>query len=217
MLNKLKSSFKAPIRLITKFIRSIYTHSNILENPNVMIDLETLGNDYDGVFVSVGACLFNPDKGEIGRTFYRKVDWRSSIEAGRTVTAETIEWWISNNREAQEGILGQGSSLKTVLEDLRQFIPEKAKVWGNGSNFDIGKLETAYGFYNIPWDFWSIRDVRTIRDIASDIVDKDVLKFEGVEHNALDDAIHQAKYVSRMIIALNEAKKLYRAANKEAQ
>ena len=35
---------------------------------NVMKDLETIGNDYDGIFTAIGACVFDPNTGEIGDT-----------------------------------------------------------------------------------------------------------------------------------------------------
>jgi len=40
---------------------------------NVMIDLETIGNDYNGIFTNIGAVIFNPKTGEIGKTFYRRI------------------------------------------------------------------------------------------------------------------------------------------------
>lgn len=173
---------------------------------NAMIDLETIGNDYNGIFTNIGVCMFDPETEEIGPVFYRAVSWESSVEAGRTITPDTIKWWMGQDELARQELLRDGEPLGKVLEDLRDFLPGDVKVWGNGSNFDIGKLETAYGYYNIPWKFWNIRDVRTVVDLAEGLVSRKDIPFTGTKHNALDDAIHQAKYVSKMIKALKGAK-----------
>ncbi|EBO5570485.1 3'-5' exoribonuclease, partial [Salmonella enterica] len=46
--------------------------------------------------------------------------------------------------------------------------------------------------------WWNDRDVRTIVELGKAIGfdPKRDMPFEGTRHNALDDAIHQAKYVS---------------------
>jgi hypothetical protein len=44
-----------------------------------------------------------------------------------------------------------------------------------------------------PWHYRAPRDTRTLFDLAE--LDARDLPFVGVKHNALDDAIHQAKCV----------------------
>ena len=171
---------------------------------HVMIDLETIGNDYDGIFTCIGACEFDPSTGEIGRTFHKHIDWRSALEAGRTITPDTVKWWFTQSAEAQKEILQEGASLNFVLHAFREWLPERPVVWGNGPTFDVSKLETAFGYYDIPWKYYNIRCVRTIRDLAKGLVDKDSIPFDGEKHNALADAIHQAKYVSDMWQALRK-------------
>jgi len=169
---------------------------------HVMIDLETIGNDYDGIFTTIGACVFDPQTGELGRTFYESVNWESAVAAGRTITPDTLKGWMTQSEAAQKEITKDGRKLETVLREFASWLPGEAVVWGNGPTFDIGKLETAYGYYNIPWKFYNIRCVRTIRDLAWDWVDRDDIPFVGEKHNALADAIHQATYVSKMWQAL---------------
>jgi inhibitor of KinA sporulation pathway (predicted exonuclease) len=45
-----------------------------------------------------------------------------------------------------------------------------------------------------PWKFWNVRDVRTVVDIMK-INPKEFI-FNGIKHNALDDAVHQVKYMT---------------------
>lgn len=73
-------------------------------------------------------------------------------------------------------------------------------MWGNGSDFDNVALASAYDAcdFNPFWKFWNNRDVRTVVELgrSAGIDPKRTLQFEGEQHNALADAIHQAKYVS---------------------
>lgn len=171
---------------------------------DVMIDLETIGNDYDGIFTTIGACEFNRDSGDIGRKFYASVNWESAIEAGRTVTPSTIKWWMTQTEAARSEIVKNGKPIDVVLKEFANWFPEDSNAWGCGPTFDIGKLENAYGYYDIPWKFYRVRCVRTIRDLAFGKVDISEIPFEGEKHNALDDAIHQAKYVSKMFAVLTK-------------
>ncbi|HFU1809209.1 TPA: 3'-5' exonuclease, partial [Escherichia coli] len=52
-----------------------------------------------------------------------------------------------------------------------------------------------------PWRYYNDRDVRTIVELGKtiDFDARTVIPFEGVRHNALDDARHQAKYVTATI------------------
>lgn len=165
---------------------------------HIMIDLETLGIGVDAVFIAIGAVYFNPDTGEIGDEFYENVDWQSSLDEGRKIDADTIKWWFKQNDEARMAILKDGESLDMVLRLLNKFCGNYSIIWGNDSSFDISILEHAYiqANYEAPWKFWNVRDVRTIKDLGKHLVDKSIFEIEGTAHNALDDAKHQAKYIS---------------------
>jgi len=84
----------------------------------------------------------------------------------------------------------------------------KAIVWGNGANFDVAILDNIFG-YEDPWEFWNVRDMRTLVWIASAIgFDKESIEREGTHHSAIDDAVHQAKVISK---AYRQVKGLYNA------
>ena len=169
---------------------------------HVMVDLETIGNDYDGIFTTVGAVTFDPNTGELGGVFYAHVNWESAVAAGRTITPGTIKWWMSQCKEARDEITKEGQPLEFVLQSFADYLPKDPIMWGNGPTFDLGKLENAFGYYDIPWKYYNTRCVRTIRDLSYKLVSKKDIPFEGVPHNALDDAKHQARYVSAMWRAL---------------
>lgn len=165
---------------------------------HIMIDLETLGTGADSVFIAIGAIYFDPKTGELGKEFYENIDWQSSIDEGRTIDADTIKWWFQQNYDARMAIIEDGESLAKVLNIFTKFCGKYPIVWGNGSSFDISILEHVYRQLKIPcpWPSWNVRDVRTIKDLGKDRVDKSIFVNKGIAHNALDDAKHQAKYVS---------------------
>ncbi len=169
---------------------------------DVMIDLETLGLRQDAAFVSVGACMFDPDTGRIGEIFYNVVDWDDAL-CTRTVSGSTLKWWMQRSEAAKKAIAVEGRPVSAVLRSLTSWfkLSNGVRVWSNGATFDISMLENAYAG-DEPWQFWNVRDVRTICDLASHLVSKKDIQLEGTQHNALDDAIHQATYVSKMWQAL---------------
>ena len=65
---------------------------------------------------------------------------------------------------------------------------------GNGSTFDIFIMEHMFIDYGLihPWGYSKIMDLRTFKRFVAK--GKYVRKV-GVAHNALDDAISQAKFV----------------------
>ncbi len=172
---------------------------------DLMIDLESMGTDPDTVICSLGACFFNPDTGEIGARYYTRIEWENDAQGDRSITASTRGFWAKQNPEATKEIFDHENraTLEETLDHFKEWVHKTsrhAKPWGNGATFDISILDNAYGGGGrSPWKFWNVRDVRTICDLASHKYShKKDFPFVGAEHHALDDAIHQANYVSKM-------------------
>ncbi|CDH32753.1 3'-5' exonuclease [Xenorhabdus bovienii] len=175
---------------------------------NLMLDLETMGTATDSAIISIGAVFFNPATGELGSSFYSPVDLTSSMQSGGAVDGDTIRWWLRQDSEARVAIAVDGlPSITEVLFELEEFVNKntkynthRLKVWGNGASFDCVILRSAYEREKIKpfWRWCNDRDVRTIVELgrATGFDPKYNMSFEGSRHNALDDAIHQAKYVS---------------------
>ncbi|EFO3510381.1 exonuclease [Escherichia coli] len=169
---------------------------------HLMIDLETMGKNPDAPIISLGAIFFDPQTGEMGPEFSKTIDLDT---AGGVIDRDVIKWWLKQSREAQSAILTDEIPLDDALLQLREFIDENycgfyVRVWGNGANFDNVILRRSYERQGIPcpWRYCNDRDVRTIVELGNSI-GFDVrmtIPFEGVPHNALDNARHQAKQVS---------------------
>ncbi|ENZ0265068.1 3'-5' exoribonuclease, partial [Escherichia coli] len=168
---------------------------------HLSVDLETMGTNPDAPINSIGGKFFDPETGEMGPEFSKAIDLET---AGGVIDRGTIKWWLKQSREAQSAILTDEIPLDDALLQLREFIAENSgeffvQVWGNGANFDNVILRRSYERQGIPcpWRYCNDRDVRTIvelgKTIGFDV--RTAIPFEGVPHNALDDARHQAKQV----------------------
>ncbi|HAW2355121.1 3'-5' exoribonuclease [Escherichia coli] len=175
---------------------------------HLMIDLETMGTNTNAPIVVIGAVFFDPQTGEIGPVFYIVISLADAMNTGAVPDGGTIEWWLKQSSEARAAILTDQVKLKDALSRFREFINEYSdekfvQVWGNGATFDNAILRTSYERLDIPcpWRYYNDRDVRTIVELGKtiDFDARTVIPFEGVRHNALDDARHQAKYVTATI------------------
>ena len=169
---------------------------------DIMVDLETLGTYNDTVILSIGAVYFNRDTGETGQEFYTVLAKNSGANKERTVSGDTLEWWETQSRKVYDKAMSGTTDLEDALIGLRKFIHPKCKVWGNGATFDISILEDAYiqTSQAIPWKFWNVRDVRTVVDIASEMVGKG--KQPKDLHDPVVDCKYQIKYICEMIAIL---------------
>lgn len=68
---------------------------------NVMVDIETLDNKPTSAIVSIGAVMFGPNGYDEYNTFYMVVDAQSCIDAGLTLSADTISWWMKQSDQAR--------------------------------------------------------------------------------------------------------------------
>ncbi|WP_276182621.1 exonuclease [Klebsiella pneumoniae] len=186
---------------------------------HVMVDLETMGKKNNAPIVAIGAVVFDPATGSIGESFYKVVCLESSVNWGAVIDPSTVIWWLKQSSEARSAIVNDDAiPLQDALLQFREFVDDnvaggskKAQVWGNGASFDNSILRSSYDCIaeDYPWEYGNDRDVRTMVELGQAISfdPKTTIPFEGSRHNALADAIHQARYVSAIwqrIIAGNQ-------------
>lgn len=168
-----------------------------------MIDLETLGTKSNSVILSIGVAQFDL-RGSVMAVFHRGVLVDSCLKAGLQVDGSTIEWWLKQPKENIERLLNLNcTTLYNALEELASLSlyanSKNCYVWSHGSNFDIVLLENAYKAVGqkIWWDYKNVRDTRTLFDVVN-------YKYEAKGgHDALEDAISQAKAVCEAYQQLN--------------
>lgn len=162
---------------------------------HLMVDLETLATSRNAVVLSIGATLFDPTKKTIIDSLYLKVDIEEQTENyNRCISEETLKWWSEQSEEAIIEAMGDEGrvSYREAMETLSKFAWGADRAWANGSVFDIIILEDCFADLGMsaPWQFYNIRDCRTIYEIAG-VSLKDKKYNTKTTHKALDDAVHQ--------------------------
>lgn len=178
-----------------------------MANIHVMLDLETMGTGVNSAITAIGAAYFD-EKGT-GETFYKVVDLTSCVRRGLDIEPATVLWWLEQSDAARRELLRlDAEPLDYALASFTQFLDDLATaysaqsihVWGNGPGFDNEILKNAYikvGM-DVPWSWWNDRCYRTLSMLYPEF--KTALP-ESQAHNALNDALHQAKCAARMLAA----------------
>ena len=175
---------------------------------HIMFDAETLGTVADACIMSIGAVRFDLDSDKIDDNgFYASVSIDSNLELKRRVQEDTLIWWM-NQGEAAKGVFNESKqTLANALSDLSDWIgSDDCCVWSNGADFDLPMLAHAYiqcGM-EVPWKYWNSRCFRTYKKLPG--AKQISVPFAGVKHNALFDAVHQAKTAQAIQRALFSGK-----------
>ena len=206
---------------------------------SVMLDLETWGKKPGCDLRSIGATVFDPITGTVGKEcracnggrgpgnvndgggeFYVATDNpRTRIdgppEYPLTRDPGTVQWWSEQSDEAQaafadpvdlrDALMQFGGWLRDQADDcgyqfaIDQRVPDDVALWSHGPAFDVAILAAAYDAVGlpVPWHYRAPRDTRTAFDMAG--IDDHSAWLQrysvGTLHNALDDAISQARAV----------------------
>jgi hypothetical protein len=166
---------------------------------HVMIDLETLGTTPDCVVLTLGAVKFNPyDLQDPTDPLYLRINVDEQTEKGRIISTSTMKWWVNQSAEAQAEAFSEDDrvSMDDVTTQLNRYLVGADKIWAQGPLFDIMILENFYKMLNkpAPWQYWQIRDSRTIFDLGDDSIKTK----NTAAHNALADSYCQAVAVQQI-------------------
>ena len=166
---------------------------------DVMFDLETLDTKPSAVILSLGAVKFDPRQKGIDPNAERlslriEIDPQSAM--GRTISEDTISWWATQSKQAQEAAFGDANrvTVEDAVEQFHKFVWNSERVWSQGS-FDVNIIEHLYTSINKPyaWQYWQVRDSRTLFDFIDGQLDR------TKHHDAVEDAIAQAEAVQRAL------------------
>ena len=166
---------------------------------DVMLDLETLSTRPDATILTFGACKFTPyKKHDIVDGIYFRVNVDEQIALGRHVDDNTIDWWSKQAEDVYAEAFDPNDriSLEQFSQELNRFIVGCDNIWAQGPVFDIVILENLYRQMGLPcpWQFWQIRDSRTLLSTHGDPRDKN----KAGLHNALEDCVSQAQAVQQV-------------------
>lgn len=183
---------------------------------HIMLDLETLDSCPTAVVLSIGAVAFDPYSTALGDRFYVELtdDIAAQQSRGRTISGGTVKWWMQQDVLAtqvfatppMEGV--ERVDTFDALDRFGRFVAangdDEVELWGNGADFDnivLGSLYDAFGVRK-PWSYRRNRCYRTMKNLGIG-PRKAQIMHEGVAHNALDDAITQARHLQEIFACLD--------------
>jgi len=182
---------------------------------DLMIDLETWALQPDAALRSIGAVYFELGVGKmggLGDSFYMNVSDDSTDAMGFYKDPQTEQWWSEQSEAARKVFGDNPRHIVAVLDRFNDWIAsglmlDELRVWSHGASFDITLLTESLricGFGKPLWNHRNIRDTRTLIGIGEALTGEEIQwdEFEGTPHNALDDAVHQARHMIKIMSIL---------------
>jgi hypothetical protein len=169
--------------------------------PNMMIDIETLATSPNSVILTVGAVKFDPKTTTVPHSdFYHRLNIDEQTALGRRIDDSTITWWSSQNANVQAEAFSDENriGLQDFARELNRYMVGVDKIWYHGANFDMVIIENLFDQLGVGrnWQFWQLRDSRTLFDVMPSDPRKD---FDQRNlHNSLEDSRVQARAVQRV-------------------
>lgn len=173
---------------------------------HLMVDLETMAVTPRTVILTLGAVTFDPYTDEIFDELYLKIDLDDQDKLGRDIDQNTLDWWAKQEPAVMEEAFSSDGriSVEDAVTAFHKFAWGCDKFWSHGAVFDLIIIEDLYRQLNRtpPWEFWRCRDTRTLFDLA----DPEMAVDKNQQHNALFDAVRQAKGVQTVYRKLGKTK-----------
>lgn len=156
-----------------------------------MVDLETMAVTPRAVVLTLGAVHFNPYGNGYSDKLYLRFDLDDQDALKRDIDPNTLDWWSRQDPKVMEEAFSPDNRVPLVeaMDQFHKFAWGCDAFWAHGSLFDIAILEDLYRQIEkpVPWQYWQIRDTRTIFDLGWD---PDMP--QASKHDALQDAIRQS-------------------------
>jgi hypothetical protein len=158
---------------------------------HLMVDLETLDTKTSATILTLGAVRFDPYSNTTMKELYLRVDIDSQDVLGCTVSDDTLKWWNQQDVSIMEEAFDPRNRIPIheVINQFHALAWNCDAFWSHGATFDLMILQNIYDRLGrtYPWQYWQMRDTRTLFDIGFDPEMP-----QGSKHNALEDAKRQA-------------------------
>jgi hypothetical protein len=167
---------------------------------HIMLDLEMASVRPNGAILQLAAIEFDIKPRKVHRAFNVYVNnWETG---GGHVCNDTLEWWKQQENYYKVMMSCRDSQYSEVnaLDMFAEWLVEANArseikgLWGYPATSDLMWLECAYRRYDyrkLPWEYFWARDLHTLE---KEIFHPEVT-FQGVEHDAVNDALHQVRKV----------------------
>lgn len=172
---------------------------------HLMLDMETLAVSPNAVILSLGAVHFDPNNDTTDDELYFKIDLDDQDKLAREIDPNTLDWWAKQDPDIMEEAFSPTDRIPLIeaMDRFHKFAWGCEAFWSHGATFDLVIIENIYRQLNkpLPWNYWQLRDTRTLFDLGWD---PEMPK--GRKHDALQDAIRQSIGVQNIFRKLNENK-----------
>lgn len=176
-------------------------HNAKILDKHCMIDLETLGSNPKAPIIQIGMAFFTRE----GITLQSQisVDFNDALKHG-DADGDTIKWWLQQAKEAQSTLFVNTKPIEEVANIFEKLIEaQNANYYWSHATFDFPILLSMFRSMNrkYPLPHKRTMDLRTLEFLAGPI---EWDKRDGIHHNALDDAVYQAKHAIKLLNNVNK-------------
>jgi exodeoxyribonuclease VIII len=158
---------------------------------HLMVDLETLDTKTSATVLTLGAVRFDPYSDTPMKELYLRFDIDSQDALGCTIDDNTLSWWSKQADDVKEEAFNPNDrvTVEDAIQIFHSFAWNSDAFWSHGATFDLMILQNLYDKLGraYPWQYWQMRDTRTLFDLGHDPEMP-----QAAKHNALEDAKRQA-------------------------
>lgn len=181
-----------------------------------IFDVETMGIESTCVILSAAMTYVGDENNYtyddlLKSSIFVKFDAHEQLNAGRTVTQSTVDWWKSLDKEIIRKSYKPSTediSVNLGLSKLRDFYNENKKskndiVWIRGQ-LDSLAIDSLANSFNqeiiVPW--WNYRDVRTAIDLLKATGKRGYCNIPNFDKSIVKkhDPIHDCVYDAMMLL-----------------
>lgn len=171
-------------------------HSVKVLDKHCMIDLETLGSNPKAPVVQIGLVFFTVQ----GITLQSQltINFDDALKHGEA-DGSTIKWWLEQPKDAQNTLFVNPLPILEAASIFDKLVEaQNANFYWAHATFDFPILLSMFRALNkkYPLPYKRCYDLRTLEYISGPI---EWDKREGTHHNALDDAVYQAKHAIKLL------------------
>ena len=171
---------------------------------HIMCDIETTGVKPDrNHIIQICAVRFNLKTGEYDPNLF-EVCLNPNTASWRSQDPSTMTWWQDPERQPiYDSIIEKSFDSKIAIQAFAHWLgKERLVFWGNRNGFDYMFLQSYFADCGVPFPFkfWDSKDLLSYTEGLCNganvpFIKKNSLEFIGQKHNAIDDTLHQLKYL----------------------
>lgn len=179
---------------------------------HLMINLEAMDENATAAITAIAGIFFDPESGEIGKTFYRRISLEDAMNNGGTVSAKAIEWWLRQHSVVRCQLLDDDcQDIELAICDFYSFVTENAdptvvKVWSKCPSLQASVLRHALNKFTGPcYAYGNEQSVTTIIELAETLgLNMKTIIPYGLVHNAYNNAMNDIQIISYVSMYLTK-------------